>query len=74
MTAYFLGSGIGSFYKRDARRSQRMMRLRVGSQFATLLIFVGYYGIAQFDMRVAPMHQDALKIQEAIKESTSDQA
>jgi hypothetical protein len=50
------------------------MRLRVGSQFATLLIFVGYYGIAQFDMRVAPMHQDALKIQEAIKESTSDQA
>ena len=64
VTAYFLASGISSFYKRDAVRQQKMMRLRVGAQFATLLVFVGYYGISNFDLRVAPMHQEAKKLQE----------
>jgi len=53
-TAYFLGSGIRSFYNRDAAQSQKMMRLRVGSQFATILIFVGYYGFSQFNLGLAP--------------------
>ena len=43
-TAFFLGSGIQSFYNRDPKKSQTMMRLRVGSQFATILIFIGYAG------------------------------
>jgi hypothetical protein len=36
-----------------------MMRLRVASQFFTLLAFVGYYGVKNFDFRLAPMHQEA---------------
>jgi hypothetical protein len=64
VTAYFLGSGIGSFYKRDAARSQKMMRLRVGSQFATLIVFIGYYGFSNFDLTMAPMHQAAKKLQD----------
>ena len=53
-TAYFLGSGIRSFYDRDAAKSQKMMRLRVGAQFATLMIFVGYAGMNAFNMDIAP--------------------
>lgn len=53
-TAYFLGSGIKSFYNRDAKKSQTMMRLRVGSQFATLMIFVGYAGMNAFTLDLAP--------------------
>mmetsp|Transcript_7810 Transcript_7810/g.10682 ORF Transcript_7810/g.10682 Transcript_7810/m.10682 type:complete len:133 (-) Transcript_7810:357-755(-) len=53
-TAYFLGSGIKSFYNRDAAQSQKMMRLRVGAQFATLMIFIGYYGFSQFNLGIAP--------------------
>lgn len=53
-TAYFLGSGIKSFYNRDAKKSQTMMRLRVGSQFATLMIFVGYAGMNAFTLDFAP--------------------
>mmetsp|Transcript_19 Transcript_19/g.29 ORF Transcript_19/g.29 Transcript_19/m.29 type:complete len:121 (+) Transcript_19:55-417(+) len=59
VTAYFLGTGIKSFYNRDASRSQKMMRLRVGAQFATLIIFVGYYGLSEFDLTPAPMYQAA---------------
>merc|ERR1712107_648879 len=44
VTAYFLGSGIRSFLRRDLIRSQKMMRFRVGSQMATILIFIGYAG------------------------------
>lgn len=53
-TAYFLGSGIKSFYNRDPKKSQTMMRLRVGSQFATLLIFIGYAGMNSFTFDFAP--------------------
>jgi hypothetical protein len=38
-----------------------MMRARVGAQFATLLIFVGYAGMSNFDLRLAPMYQDGKK-------------
>jgi hypothetical protein len=31
-----------------------MMRARVGAQFATLLIFVGYAGMDQFNLKFAP--------------------
>mmetsp|Transcript_4129 Transcript_4129/g.5404 ORF Transcript_4129/g.5404 Transcript_4129/m.5404 type:complete len:122 (-) Transcript_4129:285-650(-) len=54
VTAYFLGSGIKSFYNRDPIRSQKMMRARVGAQFATLLIFIGYYGMSEFNLKFAP--------------------
>ncbi|GFH58659.1 hypothetical protein CTEN210_15135 [Chaetoceros tenuissimus] len=53
-TAYFLGSGIRSFYDRDASRSQTMMRARVGAQFATLLIFIGYAGLDAINFDIAP--------------------
>lgn len=53
-TAYFLGSGIKSFYNRDPAKSQTMMRLRVGSQFATILIFIGYAGWNSFSFQFAP--------------------
>jgi len=53
-TAYFLGSGIKSFYNRDPVKSQTMMRLRVGSQFATLMIFIGYAGMNAFTFELAP--------------------
>lgn len=53
-TAYFLGSGIKSFYNRDPAKSQTMMRLRVGSQFATILIFMGYAGMNAFSFELAP--------------------
>lgn len=54
VTAYFLGSGIKSFYNRDAARSQKMMRLRVAAQFSTLLIFVGYAGMNAFTLNPRP--------------------
>ena len=53
-TAYFLGSGIKSFYNRDPAKSQKMMRLRVGAQFATILIFIGYAGMNSFTFEFAP--------------------
>jgi hypothetical protein len=31
-----------------------MMRLRVGSQFATILVFIGYMGINSFTFEMAP--------------------
>lgn len=61
MTAYFLGSGIKSFYQRDSVRSQKMMRARVGAQFATLLTFVAYVGFESFDWTMAPMYQESKK-------------
>ena len=53
-TAYFLGSGIRSFYNRNASRSQKMMRARVGAQFATIMIFIGYAGREAFNVDVMP--------------------
>eukprot|EP00978_Attheya_sp_CCMP212_P045375 scaffold343763_cov58-Attheya_sp.AAC.1 len=57
-TAYFLITGIKSFYNRDAARSQTMMRARVGAQFATLCIFVGYAGMESFNLKFAPGYGD----------------
>lgn len=31
-----------------------MMRLRVGAQFATLMIFIGYAGMESFNVAFAP--------------------
>lgn len=31
-----------------------MMRLRVGAQFATLMIFIGYAGMESFNLAIAP--------------------
>jgi hypothetical protein len=64
VTAYFLGSGIKSFYQRDSARSQKMMRARVGAQFATLLTFVIYMGTSSFDLTLAPMYQASKKRKE----------
>lgn len=49
VTAYCLGSGIKSFMDKDLKKSQKMMRARVTSQFATIVIFLGYAGYRQFD-------------------------
>ena len=59
MTAYFLGSGIRSFYNRDPVKSQYMMRARVVSQFATIVVFMGYYGVNNFDFSFIPGFQTA---------------
>lgn len=73
VTAYFLGSGIKSFYQRDSARSQKMMRARVGAQFATLLTFVAYVGLNNFDFTMAPMYQQAKKQKEAQQTKESQQ-
>ena len=52
-TAYFLGSGIKSFQNQDPRRAQKMMRLRVGAQFATLFMFMYYVGFDRINFEVA---------------------
>ena len=52
-TAYFLASGIKSFQNQDPRRGQKMMRLRVGAQFATLAIFVFYVGLDNINFQIA---------------------
>lgn len=39
-----------------------MMRARVGSQFATLLIFMGYAGMNAIDFKIAPMYQASQEI------------
>ena len=46
--------------------SQRMMRSRVAAQFATIIAFIGYMGVDQFDFRLAPMYQDAKKAQAVV--------
>lgn len=38
-----------------------MMRARVGAQFVTLVVFIGYLGYEQFDLRLAPKYQDKKK-------------
>jgi hypothetical protein len=52
-TAYFLASGIKSFQNQDPRRAQKMMRLRVGAQFATLFMFMYYIGFDRINFEVA---------------------
>lgn len=58
-TAYFLVSGIRSFQKRDPMRAQKMMRARVGAQFATLATFVYYVGFQNVNFDVAPAYYRA---------------
>lgn len=66
ITVYYLGSGIKSFYNRDAQRSQKMMRARVAAQFMTLAIFVAYTGFGEFDFTIAPMYQRAKQHEQAL--------
>jgi len=49
-------------------KSQKMMRNRVMAQFATVMVFIGYMGMDNFDWRLAPMYQDAKKVEEMLKE------
>jgi hypothetical protein len=63
-TAYFLGSGIKSFQNQDPRRAQKMMRLRVGAQFATLFMFMYYIGFDRINFEVAPQYQRARRAQQ----------
>lgn len=53
-TAYCLIAGIRSFYRRDTQNQQKMMRLRVAAQAATLFIFIGYAGVNSFNLAIAP--------------------
>mmetsp|Transcript_19070 Transcript_19070/g.52958 ORF Transcript_19070/g.52958 Transcript_19070/m.52958 type:complete len:146 (-) Transcript_19070:581-1018(-) len=66
-TVYFLGSGIKSFQNRETRRAQKMMRARVGAQFATLLAFIGYVGVGSFNVEIAPRYQQYKKHQEKLE-------
>mmetsp|Transcript_13483 Transcript_13483/g.31341 ORF Transcript_13483/g.31341 Transcript_13483/m.31341 type:complete len:169 (-) Transcript_13483:213-719(-) len=68
VTAYFLGNGIRSFYNRNSVQSQKMMRARVGAQFATLMIFIGYYGWNSFDFKLAPMYQASKQLEQQKKQ------
>jgi hypothetical protein len=63
-TAYFLVSGLKSFKNRDPRRAQKMMRARVGAQFATLAIFVYYVGMDNVNFGIAPAYYDKKKAEE----------
>jgi len=63
-TAYFLASGIKSFQNQDPRRGQKMMRLRVGAQFATLAMFVFYVGLDNINFEIAPQYQRSKKQEE----------
>ena len=54
LTTYYLASGMRSFYDRDMRKSQKMMRSRVTAQFVTLMIFIGYAGMSSFNLKIAP--------------------
>ena len=63
-TAYFLGSGIKSFQNQDPRRAQKMMRLRVGAQFATLFMFMYYVGFDRVNFEVAPQYQRARRAEQ----------
>jgi hypothetical protein len=63
-----LASGIKSFSNRDPVTSQRMMRNRVMAQFATIMVFIGYMGADSFDLRFAPMYQDARRVHDMLEE------
>ncbi|CAJ1967035.1 unnamed protein product [Cylindrotheca closterium] len=63
-TAYFLMSGIKSFKDQDPRRGQKMMRMRVAAQFATLMAFVGYMGLENVNFELAPNYYAAKKAEE----------
>jgi hypothetical protein len=50
-----------------------MMRARVGAQFVTLVIFMGYLGYEQLDFRLAPAYQDKKKNDEALAAAEQEQ-
>jgi len=58
VTTYFLGSGIKSFFDRDMRKSQKMMRARVSAQFGTILVFIGYAGWNSFNLALRPQAKE----------------
>ena len=67
-TAYCLGAGIRSFYRRDTHNQQKMMRLRVAAQFGTLMIFIGYAGWNAFSFQAMPgMIVDESKEKEEVR-------
>merc|ERR1719469_410654 len=72
-TAYFLVSGIKSFQNQDPRRGQKMMRLRVGAQFATLAMFVFYVGLDNINFEIAPQYQRVKKKEREEEESLKQQ-
>lgn len=72
-TAYFLMSGIKSFKDQDPRRGQKMMRMRVAAQFATLMAFVGYMGLENVNLDVAPNYYAAKKAEEEMNRKKVDQ-
>lgn len=49
------------------------MRNRVMAQFATIMVFVGYMGADHFDLRLAPMYQDAKKVEHMLQEEQQEQ-
>jgi hypothetical protein len=61
-------SGLKSFQKQDPVNSQRMMKFRVMGQFATLVCFIGYAGLENFDWRLAPLYQDIKKVETSYNE------
>ena len=50
-----------------------MMKARVGAQFVTLMCFVGYMGLEQFDMRFAPLYQDVKKVESILADDNDEQ-
>lgn len=48
-----------------------MMRGRVAAQFATIMIFIGYMGTQNFDLRIAPMYQDAKKMERMLQQEAA---
>ena len=45
-----------------------MMRNRVAAQFATIMVFIGYMGADNFDLRLAPMYQDAKRVERMLQQ------
>lgn len=72
-TAYFLMSGIKSFQNQDPRKGQKMMRLRVGAQFATLAMFAFYVGLDKINFEIAPQYQRSLKAEKDKEERLQQQ-
>jgi hypothetical protein len=72
-TAYFLVSGINSFQNRDPRRAQKMMRARVGAQFATLLAFVAYVGFDNVNFEIAPAYYRTKEADEAYNKQMAEE-
>jgi hypothetical protein len=59
-----LFTGLKAFRNRDVRRSQKMMRARVGAQFATLAAFVSYVGLENVNLEIAPAYYRAKEAEE----------